>query len=96
MADEEKQSPFTESMFPWMKTAADLWLNMAKAMPPNSDSTLRTQTAVQNRFTEQLENKFESAQIFLADDERTGIRVGRCKLHECAAGNLSEDGQIGF
>ncbi|MEE9910603.1 MAG: hypothetical protein K4571_02665 [Deltaproteobacteria bacterium] len=55
MADEDKQSPFTESsMFPWMKAAADLWLNMAKAMPPNADTTLKTQTAVQNRFTEQL------------------------------------------
>jgi len=65
MADEDKQSPFTESsMFPWMKTAAEMWLNMAKAMPPASDTTLKTQTAVQNRFTEQLQTNLNLLKSF--------------------------------
>ncbi len=65
MADENKQSPFTESsMFPWMKTASDLWINMAKAMPPAPDTTLKTQTAVQNRFTEQLQTNLNLLKSF--------------------------------
>ncbi len=65
MADEDKESPFTESsMFPWMKTAADMWLNMAKAMPPAPDTTLKTQTAVQNRFTEQLQTNLNLLKSF--------------------------------
>ena len=39
MADEDKSSPFNESsIFDWMKTASDMWLNMA------------TNNAVQFRF----------------------------------------------
>lgn len=65
MADEDKESPFIESsMFPWMKTAADLWLNMAKSMPTASDTTLKTQTAVQNRFTEQLQTNLNLLKSF--------------------------------
>jgi len=65
MADEEKQSPFTESsMFPWMKTAADLWLSMAKTMPSDSDTTLKAQTAMQNRFTEQLQTNLNLLKSF--------------------------------
>jgi polyhydroxyalkanoate synthase subunit PhaE len=65
MTDEGKQSPFHESsLFPWLKTAADMWLNMAKAMPPNSDTTLKTQTAVQNRFTQQLETNLNLLKSF--------------------------------
>jgi len=65
MADEFKPFPFNESsMFPWMKAAAEMWLNMAKAMPPDSSSTLRTQTAVQNRFTEQLQTNLNMLKSF--------------------------------
>lgn len=65
MAFEDKPSPFPESsMFPWMKTAADLWLNMAKGVPPDSDITLKTQTAVQNRFTEQLQTNLNLLKSF--------------------------------
>jgi hypothetical protein len=65
MADEGKQFPFNESsVFPWLKTAADMWLNMAKAMPPTPDNTLKTQTAVQNRFTEQLETNLNLLKSF--------------------------------
>lgn len=65
MAGEDKQSPFNESfIFPWLKTTADMWLNMAKAMPPNPNDTIRTQTAVQNRFTEQLETNLNLLKSF--------------------------------
>jgi len=56
MADEDKQFPFKESsVFPWLQTAIDMWLNMAKATPPNSNTAPGTQTAIQNRFTKQLD-----------------------------------------
>ena len=65
MADEDKESPFNESsVFPWLKTAADMWLNMAKAVPPHSDATLKTQAAVQNRFTQQLETNLNLLKSF--------------------------------
>jgi len=65
MADEDKQFPFTESsIFPWMKTAADMWLNLAKAIPPNSDTAFKTQTAVQNRFAQQLETNLNLLKSF--------------------------------
>lgn len=65
MADEGKPFPFNDSsIFPWLKSTADLWLNMAKSMPPNADATLKTQTAVQNRFTEQLETNLNLLRSF--------------------------------
>jgi len=42
MADESNPFPFNESsIFPWLKTAAGMWLNMAKTLPPSSDTTLK-------------------------------------------------------
>ena len=65
MADESNPFPFNESsIFPWLKTAADMWLNMAKTMPPSSDTTLKTQTAVQNRFTQQLDTNLNMLKSF--------------------------------
>jgi len=65
MADEGNPFPFNESsVFPWLKTAADMWLSMAKTMPPSSDTTLKTQTAVQNRFTKQLETSLNLLKSF--------------------------------
>jgi hypothetical protein len=56
MADESKTFPFSESsVFPWLASAADLWLGLAKNAPGDSDAALKTQTAIQNRFTQQLE-----------------------------------------
>jgi polyhydroxyalkanoate synthase subunit PhaE len=56
MIEDGKQFTFNESpVFPWLKTATDMWLNMAKIMPANPDNALNTQTVAQNRFTEQLE-----------------------------------------
>jgi len=65
MADEDKSSPFNESsIFDWMKTASDMWLNMGQTMPSNSDSAFSEQNAVQNRFTQQLETNFNLLKSF--------------------------------
>ena len=65
MADEDQKSPFNELfVFPWLKTAADMWTNAAKAMPPHSDTTLKTQTVMQNRFTQQLETNLNLLKSF--------------------------------
>jgi len=65
MVDDGKQSPFNESpVFPWLNTAADLWLNMAKITPANPDNALKTQAAAQNRFTEQLETNLNLLRSF--------------------------------
>jgi hypothetical protein len=65
MADENKQSPFTDaSIFPWLKTAADMWLNLAKTVPPQTETALKTQTAVQNRFSQQLETNLNLLKSF--------------------------------
>ena len=65
MTEEDKQSPFKESsVFPWLQTAVDMWLNMAKAMPSNSDTALGTPTAIQNRFTKQLDTNLHLLKSF--------------------------------
>jgi len=65
MADKDKQSPLKESPFlPWLHTMADMWLNLAKTVPPNSDTALGTQTAVQNRFTQQLDTNLNLLKSF--------------------------------
>jgi hypothetical protein len=65
MADEDKESPLKESsVFPWLQMVAEMWLNMAKTMPPNSDTTLSTQTALQNRFTKQLDTNLNLLKSF--------------------------------
>lgn len=56
MADESNQSPLNDSsVFPWLKTTAEMWLNLAKTASPQTETALKTQTAMQNRFTQQLE-----------------------------------------
>ena len=73
MADEDKQNPFQESsIFPWLQTALDMWLNMAKATPPSPDNAPDTQTAMQNRFTQQLDtnlNLFKSFSRMMSEPE---------------------------
>ncbi|MDD5343863.1 MAG: hypothetical protein PHW12_05505, partial [Smithella sp.] len=68
MADEDKQSPLKEvpffSFFPWMHTAADMWLNLIKATPSNPDTSVMTQTAVQSRFTRQLDRNLNLLKSF--------------------------------
>jgi hypothetical protein len=77
MADEDKQNPFQESsVFPWMQTALDMWLNMAKSTPPSPDTAPDTapdtQTATQNRFMKQLDmnlNMFKSFSRMMSEPE---------------------------
>lgn len=65
MSDEGKPFPFHESsIFPWLKDATAMWLNLAQTMPSGSDSALKTQTAVQNRFTQQLETNLNLLKSF--------------------------------
>jgi len=56
MTEEDKKSQFSESsIFPWLQMVTDMWLNMAKGMPSGSQTALSTQSALQNRFTQQLD-----------------------------------------
>lgn len=66
MADEDKKNPFIDpSLFEWMKKATDIWLsNIAQAMPSSSETMLKTQSAVQNRFTEQLQTSLNLLKSF--------------------------------
>jgi polyhydroxyalkanoate synthesis regulator phasin len=66
MADESKQSPLNESsVFPWFQSAADLWLGLAnQTMPSQSEATLKTQSRIQNRFTQQLETNLNLLKSF--------------------------------
>ncbi|OQB54960.1 MAG: Poly(R)-hydroxyalkanoic acid synthase subunit (PHA_synth_III_E) [Deltaproteobacteria bacterium ADurb.Bin151] len=65
MSEEGKTFPFNESsIFPWLKDASDMWLNLAQTMPSGTDSALKTQTAVQNRFTRQLETNLNLLKSF--------------------------------
>jgi hypothetical protein len=65
MSEEGKTFPFNESsIFPWLKDATDMWLNLAQTVPSGTDSALKTQTAVQNRFTRQLETNLNLLKSF--------------------------------
>ena len=65
MSEEGKTFSFNESsIFPWLKDATDMWLNLAQTMPSGTDSALKTQTAVQNRFTRQLETNLNLLKSF--------------------------------
>jgi len=55
MVEEDKKNQFDQSLiFPWLQMVTDLWLNMAKTMPSGPQTAFNTQTAMQNRFTQQL------------------------------------------
>ncbi len=65
MTEEDQKSQFNESsIFPWLQMVADMWLNMAKAMPSGSQTALNTQTALQNRFTQQLDTNLNLLKSF--------------------------------
>ena len=65
MSEEGKTFSFNESsIFPWLKDATDMWLNLAQTMPSGTDSALKTQTDVQNRFTRQLETNLNLLKSF--------------------------------
>ncbi len=65
MTEEDQKSQFNESsIFPWLQMVADMWLNMSKAMPSGSQTALNTQTALQNRFTQQLDTNLNLLKSF--------------------------------
>lgn len=65
MADEDKQSPFKEfPVFPWLQMMTEMWLNLAKTMPSNPENALGTQSAMQNRFTQQLDTNLNMLKSF--------------------------------
>jgi polyhydroxyalkanoate synthase subunit PhaE len=56
MTEEEKQLNINETLiFPWMQPILDMWINMAKTVPTGPQTALKTQSAFQNRFTQQME-----------------------------------------
>jgi len=65
MTDEDKHFSFSDSsIFPWLQKTADLWLGMVQSMPHDPETALKTQTAVQNRFTEQLQTNLNLLKSF--------------------------------
>jgi hypothetical protein len=65
MTEEDPKSQFSESsIFPWLQMLADMWLNMAKAIPSGSQTALNTQSALQNRFTQQLDTNLNLLRSF--------------------------------
>jgi hypothetical protein len=65
MTEEDKRFQFNESViFPWLQTVTDMWLNMAKTMPSGSQTALNTQSALQNRFTQQLDTGLNMLKSF--------------------------------
>lgn len=65
MAEEDKKNQINESViFPWLQMVTDMWLNMAKAMPSGSQTALHTQSALQNRFTQQLDTNLNMLKSF--------------------------------
>ncbi|MGB5217143.1 MAG: poly(R)-hydroxyalkanoic acid synthase subunit PhaE [Smithella sp.] len=65
MTEEEKNTQFNESaMFPWLQMVTDMWMNAAKSMPSDSQTAFNTQTAMQNRFTQQLDTNLNLLKSF--------------------------------
>lgn len=65
MTEEDKKNQFNaSSIFPWLQMVADMWLNMAKTMPSGSQTALNTQSALQNRFTQQLDTNLNLLKSF--------------------------------
>ena len=65
MTEEDKKNQFNESsIFPWLQMVADMWLNVARTAPNGSPTALSTQTALQNRFTQQLDTNLNLLKSF--------------------------------
>ncbi len=73
MAQDGKSFPFNDTnVTSWMKALGEMWLNIAKTVPSNSESALKTQTVLQNRFTEQLQtnlNLLKSFSVMMSEPE---------------------------
>jgi len=65
MSDEDKNFQIqASSIFPWLQMIADMWLNIAKAMPTGSQAALNTQNAIQSRFSQQLDTNLNLLKSF--------------------------------
>ena len=65
MTEEDKKNQFNESsIFPWLQMVADMWLNMTRTAPNGSQTALSTQSALQNRFTQQLDTNLNLLKSF--------------------------------
>jgi len=65
MADEDLNQQFKESViFPWLQSVADVWLKMVQTVPPNSSAMLKVQTALQERFSQQLDTNLNMLKSF--------------------------------
>jgi len=65
MTEEDQKNQFNESsVFPWLQMVSDMWLNMARAMPSGSQTALNTQSALQNRFSQQLDTHLNLLKSF--------------------------------
>ena len=65
MAQDGNPFSYNESLLlPWLQTLGEMWLNLAKAVPSNSENALKTQTVLQNRFTEQLQTNLNLMKSF--------------------------------
>jgi hypothetical protein len=65
MTEEDKKIQFNESsIFPWLQMVADMWLNMTRTAPNGSQTALSTQSALQNRFTQQLDTNLNLLKSF--------------------------------
>ena len=72
MADEGMTPQFIDpSFFDWIKKAANIWLGgIAQTMPSGSETLLKTQSSVQNRFTEQLQTTLNLSLIHISEPTR--------------------------
>lgn len=65
MSEDDKNIQMQESsIFPWLQMIADMWLNIAKAMPTGSQAALNTQNAIQNRFSQHLDTNLNLLKSF--------------------------------
>jgi polyhydroxyalkanoate synthase subunit PhaE len=65
MTEEEKNTQFNESaMFPWLQMVTEMWMNAAKSMPSGSQTAFNSQTAMPNRFTQQLDTNLNLLKSF--------------------------------
>lgn len=65
MTEKDKQFQVNESsIFPYLQTVADMWLNLAKTIPANSPAVFKTQPALQNHFAQQLDSNLNLLKSF--------------------------------
>ena len=76
MPQQDKEADF---LFPfWLKTSADIWSNLAKAMPKTEDDGSESQTVINNRFVEQWQNNLKLMESFsqaMSEPESTAAAV---------------------